>query len=128
MLWIGVYDSVLHFLPTSGNFSQPLKRSEPTFHNQQPDQLCEGDVLHCVRKMVVTLNTDWPPDPQYSKTTHFIVASLRHTCCLISVLICHSCEVDGLSQQRRSVHQHRFRQICEQYWRETELLCTKKKS
>ncbi len=43
MLWIGVYDSVFQFLPISSNFTQPLKRSEPsmayTCHNQQPDQL-----------------------------------------------------------------------------------------
>ncbi len=39
MLWIGVYDSVFQFLPISSNFAQPLKRSGPTFHNQQPDQL-----------------------------------------------------------------------------------------
>ncbi len=34
-----------------------------TGHNQQPDQLCEGDVLHCVRQMVVTPDTDWFSDP-----------------------------------------------------------------
>ncbi len=39
MLWIGVYDSMFQFLPISNNFAQPLKRSGPTFHNQQPDQL-----------------------------------------------------------------------------------------
>ncbi len=39
MLCIGVYDSVFQFLPISSNFTQPLKRSRPTFHNQQPDQL-----------------------------------------------------------------------------------------
>ncbi len=38
ILWIGVYDSVFQFLPISSNFAQPLKRSGPTFHNQQPDQ------------------------------------------------------------------------------------------
>ncbi len=35
----GVYDSVFQFLPISSNFTQPLKRSGPTSHNQQPDQL-----------------------------------------------------------------------------------------
>ncbi len=35
MLWIGVYDSVLQFLPISSNFAQPLKRSGPTFHRPQ---------------------------------------------------------------------------------------------
>ncbi len=39
MLWIGVYDRVFQFLPISRNFAQPLKRSGPTSHNQQPDQL-----------------------------------------------------------------------------------------
>ncbi len=39
ILWIGVYDSVFQFLPISSNFTLPLKRSRPTFHNQQPDQL-----------------------------------------------------------------------------------------
>ncbi len=39
MLWIDVYDSVFQFLPISSNFTQPLKRSGSTFHNQQPDQL-----------------------------------------------------------------------------------------
>ncbi len=35
---------------------------------------CEGDVLHCVRQMVVTPDTDWFLDaPQYSKTAHFRV-------------------------------------------------------
>ncbi len=40
--------------------------------------LCEGDVLRCVRQMVVTPDTDWFPDPpgppKYSKTAHFRVA------------------------------------------------------
>ncbi len=37
--------------------------------------LCEGDVLHCVRQMVVTPDTDWFSDPpRYSKTAHFRVA------------------------------------------------------
>ncbi len=34
---------------------------------------------------------------------------------VFSILICHTCEVDGLSRQRRSAHYHRFRQICEHY-------------
>ncbi len=75
MLWIGVYDSVFQFLPISSNFAQPLKRSGPTFHSPQSttwSTLCEGDVLHCVRQMVVTPDTDWFSDPpQYSKTAHF---------------------------------------------------------
>ncbi len=87
MLWIGVYDSVFQFLPISSNFAQTLKRSGPTFHRPQSttwSTLCEGDVLHCVRQMVVTPDTDWfsdppphpppPQTPQYSKTAHFRVA------------------------------------------------------
>ncbi len=35
MLWIGVYDSVFQFLPISSNFTQPLKRSGPTFYRPQ---------------------------------------------------------------------------------------------
>ncbi len=104
MLWIGVYDSVFQFLPISSNFAQPLKRSWPTFHRPQSttwSTLCEGDVLHCVRKMVVTPDTDWfsdPPPHPATRTPHpaplntvklhilewpFIVASLRHTCAII---------------------------------------------
>ncbi len=66
MLWIGVYDSVFKFLPISSNFAQPLKRSGPTFHRPQSttwSTLCEGDVLHCMRQMVVTPDTDWFSDP-----------------------------------------------------------------
>ncbi len=62
MLWIGVYNSMFQFLPISSNFAQPLKRSGPTFHRPQSttwSTLCEGDVLHCVRQMVVTPDTDW---------------------------------------------------------------------
>ncbi len=56
MLWIGVYDSVFQFLPISSNFT--LKRSGPTSHRPQSttwSTLCEGDLLHCVRQMVVKL-------------------------------------------------------------------------
>ncbi len=74
MLWIGVYNSMFQFLPISSNFAQPLKRSGPTFHRPQSttwSTLCEGDVLHCVRKLVVTPDTDWFSDNSYSKTAHF---------------------------------------------------------
>ncbi len=66
MLWIGIYDIVFQFLPIFSNFAQPLKRSGPTFHRSQSttwSTLCEGDVLHCVRQMVVTPDTDWFSDP-----------------------------------------------------------------
>ncbi len=64
MLWIGVYNSVFQFLPISGNFAPPLKRSGPTFHRPQSttwSTLCEGDVLHCVRQMVVTPDNVFGP-------------------------------------------------------------------
>ncbi len=91
MLWIGVFDSVFQFLPISSNFAQPLKRSGPTSHRPQSttwSTLCEGDVLHCVRQMVVTPDTDWFSDPPNTVKLHilewpFIVASLRHTCAII---------------------------------------------
>ncbi len=35
MLWIVIYDSEFQFLPISSNFTQPLKRSEPTSHRPQ---------------------------------------------------------------------------------------------
>ncbi len=45
------------------------------------------DVLHCVRQMVVTPDTDPPPPPNtvklYILELPFIVASLRHTCAII---------------------------------------------
>ncbi len=50
--------------------------------------LCEGYVLHWVRQMVVTPDTDWFSDPLNTVKLHilewlFIVASLRHTCAII---------------------------------------------
>ncbi len=65
MLWIGVY-SVFQFLLISSNCTQPLKKSRPTLHRPQSttwSTLCEGDVLHCVRQMVITPDTDWFSDP-----------------------------------------------------------------
>ncbi len=109
MLWIGVYDSVFQLLPISSNFAQPLKRSG------QPDQLYAKEVC-CTAwggHTRYSLVFGHPPDPPNTVELHilewpFIVASLRHTCaiiiCLISILICHTCEVDGLSLQRRSAH------------------------
>ncbi len=56
-----------------------------TGHNQQPDQL-----------------------PQYSKTAHFVVfycgRPKAQLCINHAVLICHTCEMDGLSRKRRSAH------------------------
>ncbi len=95
MLWIGVNDSVFQFLPISSNFTQPLKRSGPTSHRPQSttrSTLCEGDVLHCVRQLVITPDTDWfwtPRGPPLNTVKlhilewSFIAASLRHTCAII---------------------------------------------
>ncbi len=91
MLWIGVYDSVFQFLPISRNFTQPFERSGPTSHRPHSttwSTLCEGDVLHCVRQMVITPDTDWFSDPPNTVKLHilecpFIVSSLRHTCAII---------------------------------------------
>ncbi len=85
------YTTVFQFLPISSNFAQPLKRSGPTFHRPQSTTrptLWEGDVLHCVRQMVVTPDTDWFSDPPNTVKLHnlewpFIVANLRHTCAII---------------------------------------------
>ncbi len=80
MLWIGVYDSVFQFLPKSSNFTQPLKRSGPTFHRPQSTTwltLCGGDVLHCVRQMVVTPYWLVFGPSHYSKTAYFRVAFYR---------------------------------------------------
>ncbi len=92
MRWISVYDSVLQFLLISSNFTQPLKRSGPTSHRPQSttwSTLCEGDVLHCVRQMVATPDTDWFSDPPPNTVKlhilewPFIVANLTHTCAII---------------------------------------------
>ncbi len=92
MLWIGVYDSMFQFLSISSNFAQPLKRRGPTFHRPQSttwSTLCEGDVLHYVRQMVVTPDTDWFSDPRYSKTAHYRVAgwiiSAKEKCSLTQI-------------------------------------------
>ncbi len=44
MLWIGVYDSGFQFLPISSNFTQSLKRSGPTSHRPQSDQLYANEM------------------------------------------------------------------------------------
>jgi hypothetical protein len=59
-------DSMFQFPPKSSNFAQPLKRSGTTFHRPRSTAwltLCEGDVLRCMRQMVVTPDTDWFSDP-----------------------------------------------------------------
>ncbi len=89
MLWIGVNDSVFQFLPISSTAIE----EEWTNITHMPQSttwltLCKGDVLHCVRQMVVTPDTDWFSDPPNTVKLHilewpFIVASLRHTCAII---------------------------------------------
>ncbi len=104
MLWIGVYDSMFQFLAISSNFTQPLKRSGPTFHNQQPDQLY-------VKEMCCTAWGIWWPHqilngfrtPQYSKTTHFRVAFY---CGQPKAHLCNNHAVYSLSAQC-----HRFRPL-----------------
>ncbi len=77
MLWIGVYDSVFQFLPISSNFTQPLKRSGPTFHRPHLttwSTLCEGDVANgkwWSHQILTGFRIPPPPTPQYSKTAHF---------------------------------------------------------
>ncbi len=64
--WLGCYWSAYMTACSSScqypeTSLQPLKRSGPTFHRPQStawSTLCEGDVLHCVRQMVVTPDTD----------------------------------------------------------------------
>jgi hypothetical protein len=58
MLWMDVYDSMFEFPPISRNFTQPLKRSETTGRNQQPDQLHAKEMLRCMRQVVVMSDTD----------------------------------------------------------------------
>ncbi len=48
MLWIGVYDSMFQFLPISSNFTQPLKRSGPTFHRATINNLINSMRRRCV--------------------------------------------------------------------------------
>ncbi len=81
MLWISIYDSIVQFMPISSNFPQPLQRCGPTFHRSQSTTLstiCEGNVLNCVRQMVVIPDIYWfsgpPGHTQYSKTANFRVA------------------------------------------------------
>ncbi len=59
MLWIGVYNSVFQFLPISSNFTAIEEEWTNIPQSTTWSTLCEGDVLHCVRQMVVTPDTDW---------------------------------------------------------------------
>ncbi len=80
--------------PATSPFIFPLKRSGPIFHRPQSttwSTLCEGDVLHYLRQMVVTPDTGWFSDPPNTVKLHilewpFILASLRHTCAIIMLL------------------------------------------
>ncbi len=92
MLWIGVYHSVFQYLPISSNFTQPLKRSGPTFHRPQSTTWSTAKEMCCTAWG--KLYWYWlvfgppPPDPpntvkQHILEWHFIVASLNHTCAII---------------------------------------------
>ncbi len=75
MLWISIYDSIVQFMPISSNFPQPLKRCGPTFHRSQSttwSTICEGNVLNCVRQMVVTPDTYWFSDHPTPKTPNTV--------------------------------------------------------
>ncbi len=57
---------------------------EAHLHARRPHRV----VLHCMRQMVVTPDTDWFSDPPNTVKLHilewpFIVASLRHNCAII---------------------------------------------
>ena len=45
------------------------------------------------------------------------------SCCLISFLICHTWQLDGLSWQRRNPHYLGCKQICAQHLKEISFLC-----
>ncbi len=95
MLWISLYDSGV---PVPANIQQLRTAIEEEWTNIPQSTtwstLCKGDVLHCVRQMVVTLDTDWyqyqslSPDPHNTVKLliverTFIVASLRNICAII---------------------------------------------
>ena len=83
MLWIDVYDSMFQFLPTSSNYTQPLKRNGTTFHRPQStarSTLCKGDVSWCMRQMVVTPDTDWFTDPH---PYFFLKVSVTNICIFV---------------------------------------------
>ena len=66
MLWIYVSDSMFQFPPLSSNFAQPLKKIGTTLHRPRStawSTLCEEDVSHCMRQMVVTPDAYWFSDP-----------------------------------------------------------------
>ncbi len=91
-VWDALDRRIRQRVPVPANIQQlPLKRSGPTSHRPQSttwSTLCEGDVLHCVRQMVVTPDTDWFTYPPNTVKLHiiewpFIVSRLRHTCVII---------------------------------------------
>ncbi len=110
-VWEALDRRIRQRVPVPANIQQlhAIEEEWTNIHRPQTttwSTLCEGDVLHCVRQMVVTPDTDWFSDPPNTVKLHilewsFIVSSLRHTCaiscCLISILIWHTCEVDDIS-------------------------------
>ncbi len=107
-VWDALDRRILQRVPVPANIQQLRTAIEEEWINIPQTTInnlinsMRRDVLHCMRQMVVTPDTDWFSDPPNIVKLHivkwpFIVASL-------SILICHTCEVDGLSRQRRSAH------------------------
>ncbi len=105
-VWDALDRRIWQRVPVPANIQQLHTAIEGEWTNIPPQSttwstLCEGYVLHCVRQMMVTPDTDWfldpPPPPQYSKTAHFRVVFYckAHQYNNHSVCICHTCEVDG---------------------------------
>ncbi len=84
-VWDALDRRIRQCVKVPANIQQLRKAIEEewtTFYRPQSttwSTLCKGDVLHCVRQMVVTPDTDW--------------------------FICHTCEVDGLSKEKSSLTQ-----------------------
>ncbi len=75
-VWDSLDQRIRERVPVPANIQQLHKAIEEEWTNIHRPQsttwstLCEGDVLHCVRQMVVTPDTDWfsdPPGPQKQK-------------------------------------------------------------
>ncbi len=77
---IGLHNHIIFYWWHLNAQRLPWRDPEAHFgaiHPRTITSCCEGDVLHCVRQMLVTTDTDRfsrPPPPQYCKTAHFRVA------------------------------------------------------
>ncbi len=90
-VWDALDRRIRQRVPVPANIQQlhtAIEEEWPTSHRPQSttwSTLCEGDVLHCVRQIVVTPDTDFGPPPNTVKLHIlewiFTVASLRHTLC-----------------------------------------------